>query len=152
MEGKTVLVGIDFQEASLEALSTAEELAAKLGLDLVALHVYTIPAVPYPGLEFIITPNLADEIAVAAKQSMDRLAASHEGMKPLIRVGDPAAEMLRAVEEIKPAMVVVGTHGRRGISRLFLGSVAEKIVRSCPAPVLTVHSKELATDVSRAAA
>jgi hypothetical protein len=80
VEGKTILVGIDFQEASLEALSIAEELAAKLGLELVALHAYTTPVVAYPGLEFVITPNLIDEIADAAKQAIDRLAASHPGM------------------------------------------------------------------------
>jgi nucleotide-binding universal stress UspA family protein len=141
LEGKTILVAVDFQEASLEALSLAQDLAERLAMEVTALHVYTIPIVVYPGFDPIVAPGLPEEIAAAAKQSMDRLATSRGGIKPLVRSGDPAAQILKAIDEVRPAMVVLGTHGRKGLSHLLLGSVAEKVVRSSPAPVLTVHAR-----------
>lgn len=143
MEGKTILVAIDFQEASLEALALARELAPRLGLEVTALHVYRIPIVAYPGGGPVPTPAFSEAIAAAAKQAMDQLATSSEGITPLIRSGDPVDEILAVIDELRPAMVVLGTHGRTGAMRLFIGSVAERVVRASPMPVLTVHAKSV---------
>lgn len=136
---KTILVPIDFQDASLAALATARELAEKLGLEVVLLHVYAIPVVVYPGFDPIVAPGLPDEIAATAKAAVERLAAENGGLATLIRAGDAATEILRAVEETQPRMVAMGTHGRAGIAHLLLGSVAEKVVRQSAVPVLTVR-------------
>jgi nucleotide-binding universal stress UspA family protein len=141
MEGsKTILVPIDFQDASLDALATARDLGARLGLEVVLMHVYTIPVVVYPGFDPIVSPGLPQEIALTAKHALDRLAAKHGRLCTILRAGDPAAEILHAIEEQRPALVAMGTHGRKGLAHLLLGSVTEKIVRSSCAPVLTVHA------------
>jgi nucleotide-binding universal stress UspA family protein len=142
MDGsKTILVPVDFQDASLDALVLARDLAARLGLRPVLMHTYTIPVVVYPGFDPIVAPGLPDEIAQAARTALDKLAQEQGGLETLLRAGDPATEILRAIGEIKPAMVVMGTHGRRGLAHFLLGSVAEKVIRESAVPVVTTHAK-----------
>ena len=138
---KTILVPIDFQDASLDALAAARELAGPLGLEVVLLHTYAIPVVVYPGFDPIVAPGLPEEIAATARTALDKLAAENGGLTTILRSGDPATEILRVVDELHPALVAMGTHGRKGLAHLLLGSVTEKIVRSSPAPVLTVHAR-----------
>ena len=138
---KTILVPTDFQDASLDALAAARELAGRLGLEIVLLHTYTIPVVVYPGFDPIIAPGLPEEIGGTAKTALEKLAAEHGGLRSILRAGDPATEILRVIDELKPAMVAMGTHGRSGLTHLLLGSVTEKIVRASPVPVLTIHAK-----------
>ena len=142
MDGsKTILVPIDFQDASLDALEAARELAVRRGLEVVLLPTYSIPVVVYPGFDPIVAPGLPEEIASTARSALEKLAAEQGGFRALLRAGDPAVEILRVIEELKPAMVAMGTHGRKGLAHLLLGSVTEKIVRTSPVPVLTVHAK-----------
>jgi nucleotide-binding universal stress UspA family protein len=141
MDGsKTILVPIDFQDASLEALAKARDLAPRLGFEVVLLHVYTVPVVVYPGFDPIVAPGLPEEIATAATRALERLAGAQGSPRTLLRAGDPASEILAVIDETKPAMVVMGTHGRRGLTHLLVGSVAEQIVRRSAVPVLTVHA------------
>jgi nucleotide-binding universal stress UspA family protein len=141
MTGKTILVPIDFQDASLDALTTAEELARHLDLEVVLLHTYTIPVVVYPGFDPVVAPGLPGEIATAAREALERLAAEHGGLRTMLRAGEPATVILDTIKELKPALVAMGTHGRSGLSHFLLGSVAEKIVRESATPVLTVHAR-----------
>jgi nucleotide-binding universal stress UspA family protein len=142
MDGsKTILVPTDFQDASMDALAAARGLADKLGLQVVLLHSYAIPVVVYPGFDPIVAPGFPEEIASTARTALEKLAAAQGGLQTLLRSGDPASEILRAIEEIKPAMVAMGTHGRKGLSHLLLGSVTEKVVRSSSVPVLTIHAR-----------
>jgi nucleotide-binding universal stress UspA family protein len=139
MDG-SILVATDFEPASLEALALARSFAQKLALEIVLLHVYAVPIVVYPGIDPIVMPGLPEEIASAAKRALDALAAKNGIHRTLLRAGDPAREILNAVEETKPSLVVVGTRGRRGLTHALLGSVAEKVVRLSKVPVLTVHA------------
>jgi nucleotide-binding universal stress UspA family protein len=59
----------------------------------------------------------------------------------LLRDGDPADQIVRAVRSTKAGLIVMGTHGRRGVPRFFLGSVAERVVANAPCPVVTVRGK-----------
>lgn len=136
---KTILVPVDFQDASLEALALARDLGGRLGMDITLVHVFSIPIVVYPGFEPIMAPGLPEEIATAAKRSIERLADSAGGAKTIVASGDPAAEILRAIEKTQPAFVVMGTHGRKGFSHFLMGSVAEDVIRSSPSPVITVR-------------
>lgn len=138
---KTILVPIDFQDASLEALAFARDLASRLSLEVVLLHTYAIPVVVYPGFDPIVAPGLPDEIASTAKSAVERLAQGAGDLRYILRAGDPATEILKVIDELEPAMVALGTHGRTGLAHLLLGSVAEKVVRSSRVPVLTVHAK-----------
>jgi nucleotide-binding universal stress UspA family protein len=140
-DSKTILVPIDFEDASLEALATARELARQLGLEVVLLHTYSIPVIVYPGFDPLLAPGLPEELAATAKKALDKLAAEQGGLRVILRAGEPATEILRTIEEIKPAFVAMGTHGRKGLSHLLLGSVTEKIVRSSTVPVLTIRAK-----------
>ena len=140
-ESGAILVPIDFEAASQEALNTAKSLASRLGVRVVLLHVYTIPVFVYPGFEPIAAPGLPEELESAAKQAIEQLANASGKLDYIVRAGDPATEILRVIGEISPSMVVMGTHGRRGVAHFLLGSVAEKVIRASSIPVLTVHEK-----------
>lgn len=137
---KTILVPIDFQDASLAALAVARDLAKQLELEVVLLHVYTLPIFVYPGFDPIVAPGLPEEMAAAAKGALDRLAATSGRLRSLLRSGDPASQILAAIDETRPTLVAMGTHGRKGLSNFLIGSVAEKVLRSSTVPVLTVRA------------
>ncbi len=134
-----ILVPVDFEEASLSAIELAKSLGAKLGGEVVLLHVYQLPVYTYPGLEPALMPGFHAEVSAAASRAVQQLSAQTGGLRTLLRDGDPATEILAAAEEQRAAMIVMGTHGRRGISHLFLGSVAEQVIRKSSVPVLTVR-------------
>ena len=84
---------------------------------------------------------LAPEIAAEAQKALSTFAASY-GVSPdlgFVREGDPADEILEAAAAIGARMIAMGTHGRRGLSHVLLGSVAEQVVRRSRVPVLTVR-------------
>jgi nucleotide-binding universal stress UspA family protein len=138
----TILVPIDFQDASLDALAIARNFARRLGLEVVLLHVYSVPVAVYPGFDPIIAPGLPEELSAAAKTALEKLAAEQGGLRTILRAGDPVTEIIETIDQTKPAMVAMGTHGRKGLAHFFLGSVAEKVIRSSRVPVLTVPVRE----------
>jgi len=71
--------------------------------------------------------------------TVSAINARCSNVKSIVKMGLAWAEILNVVEETKPDLLVLGTHGRHGFKRAILGSVAEKLVRSSPVPVLTVH-------------
>ena len=137
---KVILVPIDFEKASGEALGRARNLAETLAFEVVLLHVYAVPAPFYSGIAPMTGPALSEEIRLAAAETLERFAAEHGNLRSILRCGDPTTETLAIIEEIKPEMVVMGTHGRGGLGHLLLGSVAENIVRKSPVPVLTLRA------------
>lgn len=141
---KSILVATDFQPSSSEALRVALELAKTFGAQLTLLHVWELPIYPY--MELALN---SDMIARIEKSAAERLAAEVERARKVVpetksalTMAVPWAGIAEAINELKPDLVVMGTHGRRGLSHALLGSVAEKIVRLSPAPVLTVRAKE----------
>jgi nucleotide-binding universal stress UspA family protein len=144
MADKPILVAVDFEEASRRALETAQTIAAGVRAPIVLLHVYSLPLYTYPGIEPLpVPPPIAFEpqIEAAAHKAIAAFAASYgiPASRTLVREGDPADEILAAAAEIQARMIVMGTHGRRGLSHLLLGSVAENVVRRACVPVLTVR-------------
>ncbi len=139
---KHILVAVDFGESSDEATNLAIELAAKFGARLTLVHTYEIPTYAYPNAAFLVV-DLLTPIEEAARQQLERTLATVQarspGAKAVLRRGSPATEILALIDELHPDLVVAGTHGRRGIGRMVLGSVAERIVRLSPVPVLTVR-------------
>ena len=139
---KHILIAVDFGESSDEATDLAIDLATKFGAALTLVHTYEIPSYAYPNASFLVVDLLAT-IEQAARQQLDKalesVRARFRGAKAVLRRGAPSTEILAAIDEIHADLVVVGTHGRRGIGRALLGSVAEKIVRLSPVPVLTVR-------------
>ncbi len=141
---KKILVPVDFGDSSKEALVYALGLAKQYGAELTLLHTWEVPVYGYGAMEFSAIDMLTP-IQGAATAQLDALVAEvkreHAETKGMLARGVPWREVLTFIEESKPDLVVMGTHGRRGVGRAILGSVAEKIVRMSPVPVLTVRSK-----------
>jgi nucleotide-binding universal stress UspA family protein len=138
----TLLVAVDFEEASRQAIDYAKQLAAPLGATLTLVHVYTLPIYTYPGLEPSILPGFHHEVTVAARRALDQLAQQVGVERSLLREGDTAVEILAAAKESGASMIIMGTHGRRGLAHALLGSVAEKVIRQSDVPVLTLRAQE----------
>lgn len=133
---KIILVPIDLGEGSSPAVKLALELAGPLGAEVVLMHVFTLPNYAYAGVNIVLPPESIEEISSRAQQALEEYAMRHGGLRSLLREGDPGEEIVRAIEDVRPYMVVMGTHGRRGVKRMLLGSVAEKVVRRSPVPVV----------------
>jgi len=139
---KHILVPIDFGEPSQRALEAGIELARLFGAQLTLVHVYEIPAYVYGGMTYA-TADLFGPIEQAARESLDKtlreVQAKFPGAKAVLRRGPAAMEILAVIDELHPDLVVIGTQGRTGVKHALLGSVAERVVRTSPAPVLTMH-------------
>lgn len=138
-QSNVILVAIDFEKASVRALDIAKELRSKLGGDIVLAHVYQIPLFTYPGLEPALLPTFTAELGQAVKKAITELKESSGAAVAVLREGEPASELLSIADEMKADLIVMGTHGRKGISHWLLGSVAERVVRQSKVPVLTVR-------------
>ncbi len=135
-------------EAACRALSAAEELANTFCGELLLVHVLPPTPLPVPPLDGSWTPPF-DVVAYEAqlredyRLSLERLRKERLGAKARVRVrvltGDPATEIVRIAKEEKADLIVLPTHGRTGLSHVFFGSVAEKVVRHAECPVLTLH-------------
>ncbi len=139
---KNILVATDFGEASQRAEDLACELASRFGAKLTLMHVWTVPTPAYA--EAITLP--LDQIESAAREALDeevkRVRTKFAEVKFILTPGIAWRSVVEAAQEHGFDLIVIGTHGRRGVPRFFLGSVAEKVVRMSPVPVLTVHAEE----------
>jgi nucleotide-binding universal stress UspA family protein len=140
-----ILVPTDFSETAERALDYAVALAAKVGARIHVLNVIGIPSFGVPELGLAVTTTMIDSLVRDNQAALDRLAEQRRGQttfgEVMLRTGDPRDLILQAAEEVHADLIVMGTHGRRGVSRALLGSVAEMIVRTAPCPVLTVRAK-----------
>ena len=139
---KHVLVATDFGPSSQRAKELAVEIAKRFDATLTLVHVYEIPSYVYAGVPY--TPaDLITPIREGSREALGQELAEVQKTLPkaaaILRTGHAADEVLAVAKETKADLIVLGTHGRRGIPRALLGSVAEKIVRTAQAPVLTVH-------------
>lgn len=138
---KHVLVATDLSDASAPAVELAVSLARHGGAALTVVHACEIPVFPegLPPVDYV-TP-----ITTAAGKKLDDLVTALRDRCPdarrVLKVGAPWQEILAAAAEAGADLVVVGTHGRRGLAHAMLGSVAERVVRLSPVPVLTVRSR-----------
>ena len=137
---KKVLVPIDFGEASDEALVYARQFAKTFGAELHVMHVtenlFFRPMANNPvAIEAGVANRLAERITAEDRNDLNAI--------PVLRKSDePAEEIVRYAEHEQIDLIVIGTHGRVRVAHLLMGSVAEKVVRTAPCPVLTVHHPE----------
>ena len=143
-----ILVPTDFGPASDAALACAKEMASRFDARLSLLHVVTDPlatGVWTPDVYVATSPEVRDRFLRSARERLEAALTAEERARFAVtieaRVGVPAAIIEDFVREQKADLVVMGTHGRRGLSHLFLGSVAERLVRHAPCPVLTTHAE-----------
>lgn len=136
-----ILVATDFGESSQRAEALAVGLAQKLSAKLTLVHVWSVPLPAYA--EGLSWPT--DMIEAAARDALARTHARLQDMHPnteaVLATGPVADRVLETAKERGADLIAIGTHGRRGLVRAFLGSVAERIVRLSPVPVLTVKGE-----------
>ena len=135
---KKILCPVDFDANSLVALRLASELARDRNATLRLLHVVAMPPGPEVALPF-------GRMEATARAKLERLARQRIRGKAAydidIMMGDPGVEVLLAAKRWGADVIVLATHGRKGLRHLVLGSVAEQVVREAPCPVLTVSPK-----------
>ncbi len=143
-----ILVATDLSELSLPAVTLAAEAAKRSSAELVvmyALDVFPSPAfgltVPFGGVPMVPPPEMVDQMRVGAQTALTSIVEGL-GIKAETRVvdGDVASAILRTAQQINADLVVVATHGRTGLARVALGSVATKIVRGAKSSVLVARS------------
>ena len=145
---KRILHATDFSDSSAYALGYAVAFAREFGARLHLLHVIEdVPLALY--FDTLQTPPAGDvlgELKRQAEKELDRiLRESCAGLdvERLICKGVPFREIVRTARELEVDVIVLGTHGRTGINHMLFGSVAERVVRMAPCPVLSVrHPKQ----------
>jgi universal stress protein A len=144
---RRILHPTDFSSASTAAFKRAVAMAKKDRSELVLVHVLA-PPMPIAG-EGYIPPNVYEDLEASAQRyAGKRLAALKDKAKAagvrtttVIREGVADEQIVRAARAKKADVVVIGTHGRTGLAKLFLGSVASRVVTAAPCPVLTVRGR-----------
>ncbi|TAK10397.1 MAG: universal stress protein [Candidatus Manganitrophaceae bacterium] len=142
-----ILVPTDFSDCSTEALEYAVSLAKPLQADLILAHV--IEPFPYSGVDGMAFINFEERLIPEAQALLDKTSRRLSGEKLSVEThltsGIPSHEIVNLAEREGADLIVMGPHGRTGINHLMAGSVAEKVVRLSPCPVLTVHSRPAAS-------
>ena len=143
----SILCPTDFSEFSEHAIRYACELAEAFHAELHLLNVLQDYAAVAPGSGEMFVP-FTDWLPELRKQSQEQLAkqpgsewAAKVPVHRTTRVGAPIDEIVKYAKEHSIDLIVQGTHGRRGVKHMLLGSVAENIVRYAPCPVLTVRNQ-----------
>ena len=139
---RQILVAVDDSPIAAHALDVALDLAASSGASLALVHVVDVRLVAggdgLPASEVLADLRRLGEALI--RKEIQRIPTTQQ-QKSVVREGKPAAEIVAAATEWGADLVVVGTHGRSGISRALLGSTAEGVLRHSPCPVLMVNEK-----------
>jgi universal stress protein A len=139
---KKILCPIDFDDNSIAALHYARDLAKEHDATLYVMHVVFV-LLPGAGFPVEPYPVVSDE---PGKEELQKIAREHLDGKVryelVARTGSPAETINQAAEDLGADLIVMATHGRTGVTRLFLGSVAEHVVRTSRRPVLTIRPQD----------
>ena len=139
-----ILCPVDYSNCSMSALTYATELALKDSAKLYLLYVKDERVSDYGGLKFDAEFNHTAETVTGMEQKL-RSSIPEEircsiNVEILIREGVPFEEILKAARDNVTDLIVIGTHGRTGITYMVIGSVAEKVIRNAPCPVLCIRN------------
>jgi universal stress protein A len=155
---KRMLVPTDFSPTSDIALQYALDMAARDGATIHLLHVVenATVAAAFPDGLYAELPGLRERLIGDAQQRLNEAAqtsaAAGIAMTTQVQVGPPASAIAGEASARGTDLIVMGTHGRSGFAHLLLGSVAERVLRTAPCPVLTVRDSSRAADVIAAEA
>jgi universal stress protein A len=144
MEIRSILLSIDFSEGSSQALQYAADIARRYGAKLYLLYVVheIVEAggwyVPHPSMD-----NVYKDLVKDAQKELDGYGLEElkglNGIERRVLRGAPHEEIVKFASDNKTDLIIIGTHGRRGIDRILFGSTAAYVVRHAPCPVLTVR-------------
>jgi nucleotide-binding universal stress UspA family protein len=153
IEFKRILCPVDFSDSSIRALAHAEALARWYEAQLTVLHVVPtfepIQVQAELGVPVqIVNPMPREEVVRQMRPFLERAGVSSEAQL-IAEAGDPRTTIVDQALTTRADLIVIGTHGRRGFTRLLLGSVAETVLHEAPCPVMTVspHTEAAASDV-----
>ena len=149
LDRSTLLVAVDFTLFSAEALLFASQLAEKLDARLLVLHVIHDPAeapgfYAQKGKKKKFLQSMEDAAEEMMKEFLAKMRKDHPDQKPikkaetLLVVGTPVTRILEIAEKKQASMIIIGSHGRTGLSHLLIGSKAERVVQLSPIPVMVV--------------
>jgi nucleotide-binding universal stress UspA family protein len=143
---KTILHPTDFSESSQCALEIACGMAADYRAHLVVIHVMAAPLGLPDGATFAVPDRGLDGI----RTRLDELEIPNNRIDVVRRVeeGSPATEILSVAQLCHADLIVMGSHGRSGLRRWFMGSVAEAVMRKATCPVLTVSARNMSPSLS----
>lgn len=138
---RDILVPVDFSPGAEHALDYACTLAGKLDA---TIHLVNAIGAGLPELNAALTDQMIETLRTSAMAQLEQLAAARKPTvrfgKLIVQPGEARDAILDTVATVRPDLIVIGSHGRRGVSRLVLGSVAEDVVRRAPCPVLVVRA------------
>ncbi len=150
VEVKKILFPVDFFENSDKILPYVKLMAEKLGAKIELLHVVRGSG-EYAGFELGVAwySNLKKDLMGGAEKAMNRFVDEHmsdiEDVKTSVEVGDTVEEILNYANKNGIDMIIMGTHGRKGLEQIMFGSVASGVVRGASCPVLTVNPYKVTT-------
>lgn len=143
---KKILCPTDFSKPSIEALKVADDLAQRFDAELYLVHVITpLPSVPGPPISptGVDVAAYLEKLEESARKSLHEIADQKISSKiqthQITANGDPADQIVRITKEEGIELVVIATRGQSGLEHFLFGSVAEKVVRLSPAPVLSIR-------------
>lgn len=144
---RKILHPTDFSRASGAAFDKALALAKENRAELLLVHVI-LPPSPFVG-DGYVSPRTFEELEAAARRGAERRLATlvarakrdRVRVRPVLLEGVPYDQITRAAGRLRADLIVMGTHGRTGFAKFFLGSVAERVLPLAPCPVMTVHGK-----------
>lgn len=144
---KKILYPTDFSEYSLAALPYAVSIAKQNNAELYCLHVVDMPQEEYLTSEYMVPLNVPhvpeDKVLRTARARMEKFVRENlseiEKVESRVIVGVPFVEIIRYARDQSIDLIVIGTHGHSALAAMLLGTVAEKVVRKAPCPVLTVR-------------
>jgi nucleotide-binding universal stress UspA family protein len=141
---KRILVPTDFSKHSQTALVYGVAFAQKFGAKLHLLHIVQDLALFFPDTVTVVPPT--DQLTAAVETALQRVLHENHlesmGVLTAVRSGSPYHEITQYARDEDIDLIILGTHGRGGLMHLLMGSVAEKVVRKAPCPVLTVRDPE----------
>jgi nucleotide-binding universal stress UspA family protein len=141
-----ILVPIDFSDCSKKALQYAVPFARQFGASITLVHVVHVNYVGGPEVGALDFPLIEVELRKSAEKQLAAFAATEvqtqNTTETLVRIGQEVVEIISAAKELESDLIIISTHGRTGLKHVFMGSVAENVVRLAPCPVLVVREHE----------
>lgn len=135
-----ILVPTDFSETAEHGVAYAFKLAQTLGAKVHLVHVFVLPVPPESAG---LAASMFSDAEEAAEERLEGTVAKYQDLPSFgtsrVTTGDPVTAIIDAAKAVSADMIVIGTHGRRGVQRMLLGSVAESVLRAAPCPVLAIR-------------
>ena len=142
---KRIVVGTDFSETAERAVDAAVDLAEQVGAVVSLVHAYELPMYSFPDGVVVSSPDVAKRITSDAlgrlEDAVERRKERGVSIQSVLRMGAAWDELNSVAAEQDAEVIVVGTHGRRGFSRVIMGSVAERMMRTAVCPLLVIRGE-----------